>query len=193
MRKKICAFLTAILLSACTLSALEDTVSSDYVLDNRRGEGLVVLSTRWAFACPPSGLVPIPAVLPSLGYMDSDLKQGFGFLIHDAHVKRDFENPPGLFHAQARKAGDYKLLRIGFSFAGHPYRSPDFSIPFTVREGKVTYLGEITVHVSDCRPRDDTFKFNITVANRWDRDKALFRERLPKLSVNTVSIDVLRP
>ena len=193
MRKRLSVVLTAILLSACAVSTLEDTVSSDYALDSRRGEGLVILSTRWVLSCPPPGLLPIPAVTPSLGYMDRDLKQGFGVLIAEQAVRQDFENPPGLFHAQARKAGDYRFVSIGFGFAGRSYRSPRFSIPFTVREGRATYLGEITVHVSDCRPVDGTFKSSIAVANRWDRDKVLLKQRLPKLDISTTSFDILKP
>jgi hypothetical protein len=68
-------------------------------------------------------------------------------------------------------------------------------VPFKISEKKVTYLGEITVDISDCQfvGRREDPKIKITAINQWQRDRKLFEQRLPKIGMKDVVIGVLRP
>lgn len=183
----------AVLIAGCS-AATYYGVSGDYTPDSKPGEGLVALSTRWVFSCPPPGLLPQPAVNPFLFFEGAGPRSSV--LLDNPLVARHFENPPGYFYVLSNKAGNYRMTEIAFMHGALRYESTkELGAPFQVREGKVTYLGEIAVTVSDCKVSDGKGEARIRVkaVDQWPRDRELFVKRLPKIGTDQVVVDILRP
>lgn len=184
-----CAALLFVVLAGCANPFM---IKSDYTFAEHPGEGVIVFSTRWAYECPNVLLMP-PPVSQTLFYTGNDSR--FGVYLYHSGIKRDFENPPGYIFALPHKAGAYRFNGISFSRGGKLFKSPTPTFAFQVREGKITYLGEITIRVSEChyKPSWGEARFDIAVSNQWGRDRQLLTQRMIKENTNAAIIEILRP
>ncbi|AKF86603.1 hypothetical protein MFUL124B02_30110 [Myxococcus fulvus 124B02] len=169
-----------VLLSACNGVSSYSTrdVSSDFRFPNAPDYGLIVISTRKV----DTGEASSPVNTGAKGdYPPSHLD----FLLEysDVHVANqpktgripaaskfndfDFQDPPGYLTIRKLGAGEHRMRVACGRYPSN--RSQGSS--FTVKPGKVIYLGEVHV-TSDCTAR---------VFDEWERDQKLVLERMKNL------------
>lgn len=93
-------------------------------------------------------------------------------------LKKDFNNPPGYFHAWKLPAGDLRfaeVTRTNMNSSGRSVQPIDFHM--RVEPGKVYYLGELHVDIGCSGVR-------LSVKDERLRDAALFDQRMTVLKSN---------
>ena len=92
---------------------------------------------------------------------------------------RDWEsNPRGRLVVLKLPVGEYEFYELRTPLT--VVSEKDFSIPFEVRSGRVTYLGNVSVIVPDYE------RFSIQVFDAFERDIALFLSRYRNISAEDV-------
>ena len=170
MRKVVSALALALLGTSCR-GMLE--VNDHYRFDEHPGKGLVVASTRISSECGNDATVDF----------ESDRGEPGTFTFQNAYATPDFTDPTGFFWVMELPPGRYKLkrLRLGTKYSS---RSP-IDATFTVREGETAYLGELQMQVVGCT------RFDFRVADRWDRDEALFAKKMKNVTAASVTKQIL--
>jgi len=109
-------------------------------------------------------------------------------------LKFDFQDAftSGMLFVMALPAGDYEIT--GFSVVDSTwggqvtyYPRTKFSIPFSVAEGKVNYLGEILmdrIHGPSLLGLRSSESVHFDISNKIERDRALFHEKYPNVSLS---------
>ena len=87
-----------------------------------------------------------------------------------------WENPKGRLAIVELDQGDYELFdwQVVLGFAPTQY----FRIPFSVRAGRVTYLGRLHLNLDRAQMRFDVN----TTQNKFTDDYAVLREKIPNIS-----------
>jgi hypothetical protein len=139
--------------------------------------GLAIISTRIDSRC---NTVVAGAAIEYRSEVDGSIGV---ILMDNSFVQRDFEDPPGYLFAKPLKPGMYVLgkLTIPNRRAVHP-----LGLDFTVQQGRATYLGEFSIQVPDCT------SFRYSVANQWERDAAMIRNKYPNVRIEDVDVHVMR-
>lgn len=76
------------------------------------------------------------------------------------------------------QAGHYEFFNFGFSNGYVSYDlKEEFSIPFTVEEGAVQYIGDFTFY-----PFFNDKGNALVISNQWERDLEAFKEKYPRLN-----------
>jgi hypothetical protein len=177
------AVMSLLVCAACgTARNSVSDVKPDYSFAKRPGSGLIVLSTRFSSACERDKHQAI-----ELHYVDDSYthKSGGVVPVQDWHREPDLQDPAGYFVVRELRAGQhffYNELVVGglsnYEIKGLSIRN---LTPFTVEEGKATYLGEIQLERTDC---GQSVKARLT--DQWERDSKLFEARMKNLSSKQV-------
>jgi hypothetical protein len=148
-------------------------VGEDYAFEPGSKEGIVVMSTRVNHKC--GGGINV-ANIDYEGIVGQDIERGM-FMLTNAMVGHDFENPPGYYHMRKLPAGEYRFTKMTAASTKGVFKAlNDLDILFTVAPGKVCYLGEFYVDIPNCS--NFTIRFN----DQRQRDGALFDKRMKKLN-----------
>ena len=187
----------AVLLFALTVaSCATPNVDPDYQLQTTDAHGLLIVSLT------QEGLGPHEKLVWLYRKVDGTVKDRL--ISENSGDALDWRNPNGRLIYIALPAGYYEFYGAGFARAGpgpNPsyhvdskgavtassayhagfdaarYRSLDaepFSIPFEIRPGAATYIGDLHFQWSDTEGLAKVQRFN-----RSERDLSLLRERLP--------------
>lgn len=192
-------FTVALLLTACATA----NIDSSYTLAEKKEEGLVVLSLSH------EGIQPGERTVWLYRKMAGTVKDRV--LSSDLRDALDWENPEGRLVYFSLPPGYYEFYGAGFVRAGanptpswhigaggaatanNPWYagfdsvryadldSEPFSIPFEIKAGKATYLGNLHF-VWDEAER----KGKVVVFDRAERDLPLFQQRLPNIQPSQI-------
>lgn len=109
---------------------------------------------------------------------------------------RDFDdtNSNGIVRLLPFEPGNYEIYSysVGAMGGSKSWTTDGFSIPFSVKQGEVTYLGEF---LSSKETAENIFGVtlnwgaNLTISNKIDRDKAIINSRSP-VNLEQVNIQV---
>lgn len=180
MKQIITLFAALSLLSGCA-GGLK--VSDDYTFGAKGNEGIIVASTRTDDKC--RGF----SNSSSIGFQGdaSTGNKAAGFFLENSFMKNDFNNPPGYFQMIKLPAGTYtfnRLYKTGVMEGSLPL--DQFKISFTVKPGKVHYLGEIHGDIPDCNT------VVMTVKDQRKRDGMLFDKKMKRLKSSDFDYQILK-
>lgn len=156
--------LCAVLLAGCGAARMND----DERLSPEKGEGMVVMSTRYQDNC---GAFMGSTALSVEILHDNKIERRF-IPVMNSLVKKDFENPPGFFQMWKYPAGDLRfseVIQISYGSSGRSTQPVDFQV--RIEPGKIYYLGELFVDVK-CNG------VTLRTKDQRVRDAALFDQRM---------------
>ncbi|MBZ4416107.1 hypothetical protein [Myxococcus sp. RHSTA-1-4] len=144
-------------------------VAGDYSLSERPGSGLIVVSTRLTTDCEQGETPPV-----AFHYEDDSYahKRTGVIPVNDPFRKHDLQEPPGYLSIREVHAGAHRIDQL-------PPLATQLYAPFEVEAGKVVYLGELHVRVSNCG--SPPAKVAVQVTDQWERDGELFHQRMKNL------------
>lgn len=192
-----------LLLAGCTMAPL----ASDYSLEGKGNTGVVFLSLTRTGSIEHSIWLKLRGVghdyssyvaLDDYGVTWDWAKLTFSGAIND-FGKATKQDPVGHLAVFALPAGDYEFYSW---YGGSPIwlkhgddydvRSRPFSVKFTVRPGQVTYAGNLQIEMPD-RIFADYYKqeYEISVADKLERDQAVLRQKYPRLAGQSVSTSLM--
>jgi len=193
--KQICLLLFIGVLSGC-VSVTED-ITPGYSLDSaaKENKGLLIVSTRFSLICDsvdPLGLgVGTPGGLWGNVWPNGNDTSGI-WAYHPARRKSDFRSPYGYFHVQKLAPGEYYF---NYMRADQDHQSSITreiaSLPFTIEKGRATYVGEVSVAISECdysAEPEAVANMKFTVSNQWRRDKHEFKARFHNIDPSKVKL-----
>lgn len=180
LRKPIHIYLLSLLgftLTACSSAHLSVSNSFEFYPDDNNG--LVIVSTRLIDNCGQVG-----NFLPRI-FKVGGSPFGRPLNVKNALIKPDIIEPPGQFYVQEYEAGKYTLGNISVTGLTLPARHSEnpAMLQFTVRAREAVYIGELEFTISK-----GCGMVWVNINNHWKRDKFLFRERIEKISPDSVSM-----
>jgi hypothetical protein len=151
--------LVAVLLGGCAPL----NINLDYSLANKPGKGVVVMSMTYTPDAPTFGLNFRP-----LGGKEPD-----AIMSNTLPHPEDWKNPAGRLVVLELPVGKYEI----FEWFGNWLESKrPFSVPFTVVEGRATYIGNVRVDVLR-----ELGTFRVSVTDKSDRDISLLLSRFKNI------------
>ncbi|QKT03300.1 hypothetical protein HUS23_05515 [Ectothiorhodospiraceae bacterium 2226] len=156
------------LVTGCSTTA--HSVSADYRFQAGGTKGLAVYSTRLEDHCGAG----ITTTMLSVEGIAAQRRVRDQFIVSNAFIKRDFEDPPGYFFVQELAAGDYRVSQLEV-YSSRGGGTAQLDRHFTLAPGAVHYLGEFYVTRPDCS------RYRFEVNDEWARDQALLFERVGSL------------
>lgn len=179
MRNKICKSLMfcvfAILISSCASRGAR--VSGDYGFESDSNMGLIAVSSAYTSLC--SELIGLRMPVVSL----ADLNDQTGLAVV-GFFSNDFEGPPPEnFYVLELLEGDYLIPGVQTHLYGRGFHDILLkNLKFQVKANQITYLGEIEYIVAP-----GCSVYTKQISDRWnDRDRKIFRERVPNLDPDLV-------
>lgn len=165
--RRIVLTLCTFLVTGCTTARM----NGDATLSPEEREGMIVLSTRYEDQC--GGAMGSAAL--NLEILQDNKIVRRQLPVMNFLLKKDFNDPPGFFHAWKLPAGDLRfanVTRADMNSSGRSIHPIDFHM--RIEPGKVYYLGELYVGVG-CDG------FRLRVKDERLRDAALFDQRMTVL------------
>jgi hypothetical protein len=157
----------AVLLASCATF----NVSKDYSLADKTGSGLVVLSLTHTLGGVTVEYRPV-----------GGQKMG-AFMTGNMQDPLDWDKPRGRLVVMELPAGTYELYQWRSGRGAYvTYTSKTFYIPFTVVQGKATYIGSFFIDADEA-----TQKYRMELTDRSDRDIPLLLEKYKNIKESDVN------
>ncbi len=197
MRLFLNPYLPIALLSAviggCTTAGTN--INNNYSFNEHPNEGLVSYSTRWIYKCKNNS--PLIGEHSYFTYKNKSAEHRI--VLHNPFLGSDFDNPPGNVHINTAAAGKYSIdeIKLTDGYINY-YLKINKPITFNVEQGKINYLGEMSVEVSSCGERfigDISIpdaKVSINIANKWGRDRKILDDDYKKVLNSEVKIGLMK-
>ena len=158
-------------------------VGDDFAFGAQGREGVIVVSTRTDDQCRG---ISNSSSLTFKGDAATGNKTA-GLFLENSFISNDFNNPPGYFLMLKLPAGTYtftSLYKTGVMEGSLPLDR--FKASFTVKPGKVHYLGEIHGDIPDCKT------VVMSVKDQRKRDAALFDKKMKRLKSSDFDYQILK-
>ncbi|HRE17622.1 MAG TPA: hypothetical protein PLW86_11270 [Rhodocyclaceae bacterium] len=154
-------------------------VKESYKLSSGEKKGLLVMSLF--------DTMNEPAMLDYRPFGSLSKDYDLSIMIGNIQDPPDWKNPRGRLVVAEIPAGKYEFFRWRSgrgSFTTYESVQP-FSIPFTISEGKATYIGSVMVDV-----RESTKKFKLSVTDGSERDLSLLRQRFRNIEASDIRLEI---
>ena len=164
------ALVPALLSSGCFMHRL----SGNYSLSDHPDKGVGIISTRFDATCDvPSSQVNFHS--DDAGYKDR-------FLVSAKLIPSDFKDPPGFLLVKELPPGKYVIDDL--QLTGLKSKKT-LHLAFTIKPGKAVYLGQLKV-------KTNCLGYDFFVFNEWERDAAVFAERMKNMRAEEVELGILQ-
>ena len=163
---------------------------TDYVFEENNNAGLMVISARLN---PNNNCIKVMDTL-ALNYKGvgkgPDRGESSSLLnIQNFLISHDFKDPDGYFYVHEVMPGNYELYGLHY-MAGAGASAIFTGYNFEIKPNQVNYLGEMVVTVDSCGTNHGDTKALLTFSNKKERDKELFRQRVPNVKSELTFITV---
>ncbi len=219
--KKIILLALSFLITGCGLMIRSESIGTSSVPSNyslstaaQENSGLLIVATRFTMRC--ESIVTPFTLGANLGadiwpygklYATRDGDKLIDITAYSPLTnlrKADYRSPPGFFHVVKMSPGNYYFNSI----TGHNAESSSItdrfvSLPFTIEKGKATYVGEVSIAVSECDysgvdddeeeenkavKKEARVKYNVT--NHWRRDSQLLKYKYKNIDPSKVKLSI---
>ena len=155
------------------------TIDENYIFGAKNNDGIVVLSTRTNDKCRG---ISNSSTINFSGKQKSD-----AFFLENSFLSNDFNNPPGYFQIKVLPPGRYtftSLYKTGVMQGS--LNLAQYKTSFTVKSGKIQYLGELHANIPDCNTAQ------LEVKDQRKRDRKIFDKRMSRLKSSEFEYQILK-
>ena len=202
------------------------SVDADYTLAKAEQEnkGLLIVATRFTLRCKAVDILGLGVGSGKPGSLfSSTWPYGMLHLTNGKETAKfyaytpaesgfrpaDYRSPPGFFHVLKLEPGEYYFDQAIGQQDMYSYVTDKIaSLPFSIEKGKATYVGEISIAMTECDysgmqddGNEDEFADNkkkkpikkevnaaYRVSNQWNRDVHILKERFKNIKPSQVKL-----